>query len=90
MTVRLFVRHTVSDYYAWRRIYDNFDAERRTMGVIKHTVFRSADDGNDITVTHDFVSLETARAFLGSDRVRDVMGEAGVVGEPQTWFGEPA
>jgi hypothetical protein len=31
--VRLFVRHTVSDYQAWRKVYDEFDAERRPMGV---------------------------------------------------------
>ena len=31
--VRLFVRHQVADYPAWRRVYDDFDAERQTLGV---------------------------------------------------------
>ena len=26
--VRLFVRHNVSDYAAWRNVYDEFDEER--------------------------------------------------------------
>jgi len=29
----LFVRHTVSDYTAWRKVYDDLDATRKSMGV---------------------------------------------------------
>jgi hypothetical protein len=37
--VRLFVRHPVADYAAWRRVYDDFDEERRGMGVTGHAVY---------------------------------------------------
>ena len=37
--VRLFVRHTVADYGAWRKAYDAFDAQRAPMGVISHAVY---------------------------------------------------
>ena len=87
---RLFVRHDVNEYAAWRRAYDAFDAERQTMGVTGHAVFQAADNPNNITVTHDFGSLDAAQAFASSDRLREVMGEAGVAGEPQIWFTEPA
>ena len=30
--VRLFVRHGVADYEAWRKVYDEFDAQRRPTG----------------------------------------------------------
>ncbi len=37
--VRLFVRHPVANYAAWRKAYDEFDAQRRTMGVTAHAVY---------------------------------------------------
>src|SRR5262245_1714913 len=30
---RLFVRHNVADYRVWRKAYDDFDEERRKLGV---------------------------------------------------------
>jgi hypothetical protein len=33
MTVRMYVRHHVTDFAAWRKVYDAFDAKRREMGV---------------------------------------------------------
>ncbi len=88
--VRLFVRHEVEDYARWRKAYDDFDAERRTMGVKGDAVYRNVDDGDDVTVYHDFDSADTAKAFAGSDRLREVIAEAGVAGAPQIWFVEKA
>ncbi len=88
--VRLFVRHTVSDYGAWRAGYDDFDAERAGMGVRGHAVYQASDNPNDVTVTHDFDSLEAGQAFVSSARLREVMEKAGVVGEPQLWFASEA
>ena len=36
------------------------------MGVTDKAVYRAADDANDITVTHDFATLESARAFTAA------------------------
>lgn len=83
---RLMVRHRVADYPAWRRGYDAFDAERRGMGVVDDAVFQAVDDGNDVTVWHDFASTEQARDFAASPRLREVMADAGVEGTPQIWF----
>ncbi len=84
--VRLYVRHQVTDYATWRQAYDEFDAERRSMGVTGDAVYRALDDGNDLTVWHDFATREAAEAFAGSDRLREVMHRAGVAGEPSIWF----
>jgi len=88
--VRLFVRHSVSDYAAWKQAYDAFDAERRGMGVRGDAVFQAAEDANDVTAWHDFESLESARSFVESDRLREVMTASGVTSEPTVWFGTPA
>jgi hypothetical protein len=84
--VRLFVRHNVADYDAWRKVYDEFDNERRPMGVTDDAVFQSVDDPNDVTVWHDFAEADEARAFVSSEALRSTMQRAGVQGEPEAWF----
>jgi hypothetical protein len=84
--VRMFIRHQVADYPAWRAVYDEFDAERTPMGVIGDAVFQSVDDPNDVTVWHDFDSVEAGRSFAASEALRNAMGRAGVTSEPQIWY----
>lgn len=84
--VRLFVRHEVSDYAAWRKGYDAFDAIRRKMGVVAQSVYRSEDNPNDITVTHDFKTADEAKAFAASPELKEAMEKAGVTSAPQVWF----
>ncbi len=84
--IRLFVRHSVSDFATWRQHYDDFDAGRRALGVRDAAVFTNLEDGNEVTVTHDFDSAEAAQAFVGSAELKEVMEAAGVVGAPTIWF----
>ena len=88
--VRMFVRHEVADYKKWRKAYDDFDVERGGMGVVGNAVFQSVVDGNNVTVTHDFESLDKAKAFIDSPRLREAMEVAGVTGPPEVWFTNPA
>jgi hypothetical protein len=82
----LFVRHDVADFGQWKRAYDAFDEERRSMGVTGHGVYQTDGNPNDVTVYHDFESMDAAKAFAGSERLREVMQQAGVQGEPIVWF----
>ena len=84
--VGVFVRHTVADYERWRQEYDSFGEERRPLGVRGEAVFQSLDDPKDVTVWHDFDSLEEAQAFASSQPLLQAMGRAGVEGEPEIWF----
>jgi hypothetical protein len=84
--IRMFVRHPVADFASWKQAYDSFDDERQEMGVVDHGVFNSAEDPNDVTVWHDFETLEAAREFAESKRLREVMSEAGVTAEPMIWY----
>lgn len=88
--VRLFIRHDVADYDAWRQVYDEFDATRRGMGVTGDAVFQSIDNPNDVTVWHDFETAEAAQALVSSPELRDAMQRAGVQGQPQTWLATEA
>ena len=72
--VRLFVRHKVHDYAAWRKGYDAFDPTRVKLGAHGHTVW------------HDFNSREAAKAFANSAELKTAMKGAGVIGAPTVWF----
>jgi hypothetical protein len=84
--VRMYIRHEVNDYTTWRKSYDAFSAERKKMGVTGAAVYRSVDNANDVTVTHDFKSADKAKEFASSERLKAVMEKAGVKGVPQIWF----
>lgn len=86
--VRLFARHQVVDYDAWRLVYDAFD--RESLGVRQNAVYRSVDDPNDVTVCHDFDDRETAMSFASSEELKAGMIEAGVIGEPNIWITDAA
>ena len=82
----LFVRHNVTDFAAWKKGYDGFKNVRDAGGVTSDGVYQSADNPNDITVYHEFPSIEAARAFASSDDLKAAMAQIGVVGAPQIWF----
>ena len=82
----MFIRHKVADYAAWRRVYDGFASTQKRLGVRAEAVYQAADDPRDITVTHDFATVEAARAFAGDPELKEAMSTAGVVGAPTIWF----
>jgi hypothetical protein len=87
--IRMFVRHPVAAFATWKQAYDAFADERKGLGVVGDAVFKSTDDPNDVTVWHDFETIESANAFADSTRLHEVMSEAGVVGKPTIWFTAP-
>ena len=83
---RLFVRHEVADYGVWRKAFDAFAPTQKKLGVIGSAVYRSADNANDVTVIHDFRSVEKAKAFAAAPELKAAMEKAGVKGAPQIWI----
>lgn len=83
---RMFIRHKVNDYPKWRKVYDDFEATRTEMGEIGDSVFQLAGDPNDVTVIHDFDSVDKAKALLESSELREAMRKAGVEGQPDVWI----
>jgi hypothetical protein len=82
----LFVRHTVGDYATWRRIFDDFAPTHQALGVTDKAVYQATDNANDITVTHEFDTLEAAKAFAGSPELKAAMHDAGLTSAPTIWF----
>jgi quinol monooxygenase YgiN len=88
--ITMFVTHKVTDYAAWRKGYDAFEASRKKLGAQGHEVFRDLDDPNKVTAWHDFETVEAAKAFASSEDLKTAMKGAGVVGAPTIWFARRA
>jgi len=82
----MFARHHVSDYGAWRRVYDATADTQKRFGVLAQSVYQAANDPNDVTITHDFGTVEEAQAFAASNELHDALSQAGVEGAPTIWF----
>ena len=72
------VHHRVTDFDAWKAVYDGFRDVQKERGVRHHHVWRSQDDPNMVVVVHTFDSAEAAHAFFGSEDLKGAMAEAGV------------
>jgi hypothetical protein len=84
--IRMFVKHKVHDYAAWRKGYDAFEPSRNKLGARGHAVYRDVGDANDVTAWHAFDNLDAAQAFAASAELKAAMKGAGVVGVPMIWF----
>ena len=84
--VTLFARHSVSDYQAWRKVYDDFFETRKQAGVTGEGVYQSTDDPNDVTLMLDFETIEAARAIPENPKLEAAYRQAGSTGAPTVWF----
>jgi len=84
--ITLFERATVADYATWRDAFAAFAMVLKEKGVVASTVYQSVDDPNDITVAHEFATLEEAKAFVESQELKAARPGAGVSETPTVWF----
>lgn len=66
--------------------YDSYAKEQKKGGVFFQAVYQAAENPNDVTVIHDFHSLEKAKAFAASPDLKATMEKLGVKGEPLFWI----
>jgi len=84
--VILVVHHRVADFDAWKSVFDEHEPVRRSHGELEHRIYRDLNDANRVVVHNDFPTREAAQAFLDDPSLREVMGRAGVEGEPGISF----
>ena len=91
MSATLFVRHTVADYDAWRKVYDDAGAAVRTKhGCTAQAVMRAPGNPNDVAVTHEFPTVAQAEAFASDPDLKAGMDQAGVTSPPRVEIFENA
>jgi len=83
MSATLAIRHRVSDYTAWRKVYDEVEPLRARHGCTAQRVMQLPDDGNELLVTHDFPTADQAGSFAHDPALREAMGRSGVEGAPR-------
>lgn len=80
------IRHRVEDYARWKPAFDKHASVRMTAGELRHMLFRTADDPNDIFILFEWDRLDKAQQFVRSEDLRKVMQQAGVADQPDIYF----
>ena len=80
------VQFSVSDYAAWRPVFDAAEPMRVAANVKNPRIYRSADKPNDILVIFDVGSKKAGRAWIHSPSLRDAWAKGGVIGDPIVGF----
>ena len=83
MSAILAIRHHVSDYAAWRKVYDEVEPLRAQHGCTAQRVMQLPDDGNELFVIHDFPTADQAGSFAHDPALREAMDRSGVEGAPR-------
>ncbi len=79
---QLYVHHKVEDYTKWRKVFDEMDGTRRSMGETGLRVYHTAASPNEIVVITDWGTADQARAYAQSPGLKEAMQRAGVISLP--------
>ncbi len=77
-------RATVEDYATFRKAFDGAEELRKTAGALSSAVFQSVDDPNEVIVQVEFSTVDAAKAFQGSQELREAQQRAGLKEPPRT------
>lgn len=83
------VRHRVADFDRWKVAFDEHEDARVAAGILGHHLNRAEEDPNLVTIYLAVADVDGARSFAESDDLRNVMEQAGVVGEPELMWMTP-
>ncbi len=70
--------HEVTDYPAWKQVFDNAAGIRREAGERRYQVLKHEHDANRIVHFSTWASITAARAFFESPRLVEIRRQAGV------------
>lgn len=84
--MKVLVQHHVRDFDAWKSAFDEHGPIREKHGCTGHTVYRSGDDWNTVTILTDWPNFHQAQAFATDPSLRAAMEQGGVDNEPSVHF----
>ncbi len=79
----LFVHHKIEDYAKWRKVFDEMDSVRRSMGEAGFSVYHTTTSPNEIVVLTEWGTADQARAYSQSPDLKQAMQRAGVISQPE-------
>ncbi len=81
--VNVLIRHKVSDFDRWKKVFDEHLAMRKAGGELNCRIFYNDQDEKDVILFLDWETSEMARKFFASDPAKNGMQLAGVSGTPE-------
>jgi quinol monooxygenase YgiN len=72
------ILHEVTDYVAWKKVFDGAAGIRKAAGELSYQVLRYEHEQNRIVHFSAWVSTDAAKAFFESPRLVKIRQEAGV------------
>ncbi len=79
----LFARVSVEDYAAFRSVFDGAEEMRKSAGALSSAVYQSVDDPNEVIIEIEFPTVDAAKAFQGSQELREIQQRAGLKEPPR-------
>ena len=76
------VSHTVKDFDAWKKVYDEGESMRADAGMSKLAVCRDMDNPNKVYVFNKIADVEKAKGFAADPKLKEAMQKGGVTGTP--------
>jgi hypothetical protein len=79
--------HPVRDFPSWREVVREHSLRNPSPGVVRRTIYQSADDPNEVLVLVEFETEEQAHAVVPSFGMRELLDKAGVDIYPAVFVG---
>ena len=79
----IILNHKVSDFKAWKKIYDADTARREKAKLKEIYVGTAADDVNNVYIIFQTTSLAAFEKMITDPELKAVMKEGGVIGQPK-------
>jgi len=79
----LTISHASKDFGAWKKAYDADAPNRALAGLTEVLLVRGVDNPNAIGLIFSLADRAKAKAFATSDRLRQAMAGAGILGVPE-------
>ena len=81
------VKHSVSDFGAFLKVYDGEGAEtRKSHGLIDRAMSIGMEDSTSVQLVFAISDMEKAKARMQSAELKQLMADAKMVGEPKFFF----
>ncbi len=80
------VRHKVKDYEIWKSVFDGFADNRKAGGETSFRILHLDDDPNNVFGIVEYDSLDNARKFFSGSELKEAMGNAGVMEQPDIYY----
>ncbi len=70
--------HEVDEYVVWKKGFDQASDLRKSAGEIEFQILRYEDDPNKVVHFSKWRSLDQAKVFFESEKVKEIRSELGV------------